>query len=125
MKKYKLSFCEITLLQDDIAEVITNEGVEINLEMVGEYHEFLLNHMKHPFSVLINRLNSYSYTFEAQQHIATLEQLNGIAVVSYRKATESTTKSLIAVNNGKSLGIKIFKDRHVALKWLEVKQAIV
>jgi len=125
MITYNLSFGKIILLQEDIAEVIVDEGVEFTIVMVGEYHEFLIDHMKHPFSLLINKLHSYSYTFEAQKYLADLSEINAIAVVSYSKATEITTKSLAAIPKERPMNLKIFKERHIALKWLEVKQAIV
>jgi len=118
MTTHKLSFGEITILQEDIAEVIVNDRVEFDLEMLGEFHEFLLHKMKYPFSLLINKLNSYTYTFEAQQHLGTLPQINAMAVVAYSKITELTTKSLIKVPRKVLWKIKIFNDRQVALKWL-------
>jgi len=124
MITHKLSFGEITLLQEDIAEVIVNDRVEFNLEMVAEYHEFLINKMKCPFSLLINKLNSYTYTFEAQQHLATLTDINAMAVVSYSNITELTTKSLIQVSREINWKIKIFNEREVALQWLQDQQQL-
>ncbi len=124
MITHKLSFGEITLLQEDIAEVIVNDRVEFNLEMVTEYHEFLINKMKCPFSLLINKLNSYTYTFEAQQHLATLTDINAMAVVSYSNITELTTKSLIQVPREINWKIKIFNEREVALQWLQDQQQL-
>ena len=124
MITHKLSFGEITLLQEDIAEVIVNDRVEFNLEMVAEYHEFLINKMKCPFSLLINKLNSYTYTLEAQQHLATLTDINAMAVVSYSNITELTTKSLIQVPREINWKIKIFNEREVALQWLQDQQQL-
>jgi len=124
MITHKLSFGEITLLQEDIAEVIVNDRVEFNLEMVAEYHEFLINKMKCLFSLLINKLNSYTYTFEAQQHLATLTDINAMAVVSYSNITELTTKSLIQVPREINWKIKIFNERVVALQWLQDQQQL-
>ena len=118
MTTYKLSFGEITILQEDIAEVIVDEGIKFDLDLVGEYHEFLLNKMKHPFSLLINILNSYTYTFEAQQHIGSLSQINSIAVVAYNEITKNIIKTVIKVPKEIPWKIKIFKNRQVALKWL-------
>lgn len=121
MITHKLSFGEITILQEDIAEVIVNHGVEMNLQMVGEYHEFLLTKMRHPFSLLINILNCYTYTFEAQQHIGTLAQINSIAVVVYREITKNIVKAVIQVQKENSWKIKIFDERQAALAWLKNK----
>ncbi len=118
MLTHKLSFGEITLLQADIAEVVVNEGVELNLELVGEYHDFLIEEMRHPFSLLINILNYYSYNFEAQQLIGSLSQINAIAVVAYNKITENVMKTIITVPKEIPWNIKIFKEREAALKWL-------
>ncbi len=119
MITHKLSFAEITLLQVDIAEVVINEGVELNLELVGEYHDFLIEEMRHPFSLLINILNYYSYNFEAQQFIGSLSQINAIAVVAYDKISKDIINTVIKVPKEIPWNIKIFKEREAALKWLE------
>ena len=124
MITHKLSLGEITLIQEDIAEVILTDRVAFNLEMVAEYHEFLINKMKCLFSLLINKLNSYTYTFEAQQHLATLTDINAMAVVSYSNITELTTKSLIQVPREINWKIKIFNEREVALQWLQDQQQL-
>ena len=122
MTTHILSFGKIILLQSDIAEVIVNDGVEMNLETIEEYHEFLLNKMKQPFSLLINKLHAYSYTFEAQQQLATLSQIHAMAVVSYRKTTETSTSNLIAVPREIQWRIQMFKKRDTALIWLQNEQ---
>jgi hypothetical protein len=122
MKTHKLTFGEIIVLQEDIAEVIINSGVEMDLRMVEEYHVALLSLMKEKFSLLINKLNSYSYTFEAQQHIATLPGINAMAVVSYNMPAELATKALSSIPRGISWKIKIFSEREGGLNWLREKQ---
>jgi len=122
MITHKLSFGEITILQEDIAEVIVNYGVEMDLELVGEFHEFLLEEMRHPFSLLINILNSYTYNFEAQQLIGSLSQINAIAVVAYDKITENVIKTVIKVPKEIPWKIMIFSERESALKWLMNEQ---
>ena len=122
MITHKLSFGQITILQEDIAEVIVNNGVEMNLEKVGEYHEFLIAEMRHPFSLLINILNSYTYTLEAQQYIGSLSQINAIAVIAYDKLTEDIFKTIIKVPKEIPWKIMIFSEREAALKWLMNEQ---
>ena len=124
MITHKLSFCEITLLQGDIAEVVVNEGEELNIEKVAEYHEFLIKEMRHPFSLLINILNSYTYNFEAQQFIGSLSQINAIAVVAYDKISKDIINTVIKVPKEIPWNIKIFKEREAALKWLEDMQRL-
>lgn len=125
MPTHMLSFGEISILQDDIAEVIVNNGVEFDLEMVKEYHEFLLKEMKAPFSLLINKLNSYTYTFEAQRELASLKQINAMAVVAYNKIAETSTKILTVLPREQSWKIKIFDNRRLALMWLQNEQLML
>ena len=68
-----LPFATIIKLREDIAEVIINEGVEMNLDMVNQYHEYLLLHFKAPFSLLINKVNSYTYNFFIRPIFRALE----------------------------------------------------
>jgi len=54
----------------------------MTLDMVEEYHAFLLAHLVSPFSLLINKINSYSYNFDAQINLATLKEIKAMAVVA-------------------------------------------
>ena len=113
-----LSFAQIHILEDDIAEVIVNEGIEITLAMVGEYHDFLPKEMSHPFAVLINKKNAYTYTFDAQRHLWTLPEFRAIAILAYNDMTVKVTHGLISIQREISCTIKIFNQRDVGLQWL-------
>jgi len=119
MTIHKLSFGEITILKPNLAEVIIGSHIEMDLQMVSEYHEFFLTHLDHPFNLLINKIHQYSYTFEAQQHLGTLPQINSMAVVAYNSVTENSTNSLIAVPRLMPWNIQLFKERKTALDWLD------
>lgn len=123
MSKYKLSFGEIIILKPNLAEVIVDNNVEMDLEMVGEYHEFLLSKLEHPFNLLINKVHQYTYTFEAQQHLATLVQIGSMVVVAYSSVTKKCTESLVDVPRPMPWNIKIFSDRSLALDWLANTQS--
>jgi len=118
MSLYELDFAKIIILREDIAEVIINNDVELNMKMVNEYHEFLLSHLRAPFSLLINKVNSYSYDFAAQKNLATLKEINVMAVVAYNRITEITTKSLTSFPRQVEWNLKIFSKRDEALDWL-------
>ena len=121
---YDLSFAKIILIQADIAEVVVNEGVEMNLAMVEEYHDFLLSHLQAPFSLLINKINSYSYDFEAQMKLATLAEINVMAVVSYSRMTEISTNVLANKTYRETeWNLRIYDNREMALEWLISEQA--
>ena len=72
MELHELPFARIIILHEDIAEVIIDEGVQMDSAMVDRYHGFLLSHMCAPFSLLINKVNSCTCDFEAQEKLATL-----------------------------------------------------
>ena len=114
----KLSFGKIIILKPNLAEVIIDSDVVIDLKMVGEYHEVLLANLEQPFNLLINKVHQYSYTFEAQHQIGTLEQINSMAVVAYNSVTESSTACLFLIPRDIPWNIKLFKDRKSALAWL-------
>ena len=125
MELYELPFGKITLLRDDIAEVMINEGVEMDVSMVEQYHDFLLTHLRAPFSLLINKVNSYSYDFPAQEKLATLKEINAMAVVAYNLATEVTTETLASYPRKIKWNLKIFPNREEALSWLVAEQCAV
>ncbi len=122
MEVHRLPFATINILQDDIAEVIINEGIEMDLEMVGQYHDFLLNHLHHPFSLLINKLNSYTYDFQAQQKLATLDEINCMAVVVYTDIARESTSNLASFPRETQWNMQIFYDRNDGLNWVKLQQ---
>ncbi len=115
-KVYKLSFGTIITINNHLAEVIIDEGIEMDEHLVDAYHDFLLSHLKAPFSLLINKKNSYSYTFEAQKIIANLEEIDNMAVLVGTLGSTLATKTIISLKERKN--IKIFVDRVEALDWL-------
>ena len=119
MTIHTLSFGQITILNPNLAEVIIDNYVEMDLAMVDEYHEFLLTHLEHPFNLLINKIHQYTYTFEAQLNLGTLPEINLMAVVAYNSVTENSTHSLISIPRAMPWNIQIFKERKTALDWLE------
>ena len=118
MSKLKLSFGEIIILKPNLAEVIIDSDVVIDLEMVDEFHELLLTNLEQPFNLLINKVHQYSYTFEAQHQIGTLEQINLMAVVAYNSVTESSTACLLLIPRAIPWNMQVFKDLKSALNWL-------
>ena len=120
---YELPFAKIIILSDSIAEVIINENVEMTLAMVEHYHEFLLSHLVSPFSLLINKVNNYTYTFDAQVNLATLNEINAMAVVAYTRATKISTEYLkSSVPRKIDWNLKICFNREEALNWLQLEQ---
>ena len=123
MKTHQLSFAKIIIIKDNLAEVIVDDGVLIDLKKVGEYHEFLLTHLSAPFSLLVNKKHSYTYTFKAQIEIASLNQIKAMAVVVEGFNAKKSTDFLISMNNmSRSWNIQTFMLREEALVWLEKQE---
>ncbi len=122
MYLHELSFAKIVILREDIAEVIVNDGVEMDRAMTEEYHDFLLSNLRHPFSLLINKVNSYTYTFDAQINLATLKEINAMAIISYNRITKKSTENLASRPRAVDWNLKIFSNRDEALTWLESEQ---
>ena len=61
--KQQLSFATVNLLSDCIVELIIAEGIEVSMEMLDEFDDFLSQQLNDNFVLLINKVNSYSYTF--------------------------------------------------------------
>lgn len=123
-REFVLPFAKIIILHDDVAEVMINNGIEMDVRMVEQYHDFLLSHLDSPFSLLINKVNSYTYDFQAQIKLATLTQINAMAVVAYNHVTEVTTKTLASYPRTEKWNLKVFSNRDEALDWLLSEQRI-
>jgi len=122
MNLHELPFAKIIIHQDDIAEVIVNNEIEITKKIVDEYHRFLLSHLQSPFSLLINKLNSYSYSFEGYQQLQTFKEITAIAVVVYNAVTAESTKLLASYPRDIPLQLEIFSNRDKAFNWLQIQQ---
>lgn len=118
MNSYKLSFGTINILQNNLAEVIVNEGVLMDEVSVDEFHDFLLNNFDTSFGLLINKKYSFSYTFGAQKAIAHLDEINSMAVVAQTSGAVMSTETLINVNGNIFRNIQLFQERETALVWL-------
>lgn len=118
MKIEKLPFAQLIKLDSDMMEVIVNEGVEMDVEMVNQYHAWLLENLTPPFGILVNKINGYTYTFEAQKILADLPEIKAMAVISYWQVSAQSTKSLKAIPRKIKWNMEIFNNRKEGLNWL-------
>lgn len=122
MDLHVLPFAKIIILRDDIAEVMIDDGVIMDLSMVEQYHDFLLSHLRAPFSLLVNKVNAYTYDFGAQEKLATLKEIKAMAVVAYNRITKIATENLASFPRDVKWNLRIFPDREEALAWLLSEQ---
>ena len=118
---WKLSFCEIEQLSDNIFEVTVNEGHVIDEKCAEEARLFWHNLRKEPYNLLVNNKNSFSYSFIGMQEIASqfLERKTAILLdeeilIKEMSMVANLEKMLENVENR-----KVFQDRTEAMKWLE------
>jgi len=125
MNHHSLGFGQIIILQPDIAEVIIDDGIEMDEHMVDDYHNFLVNHLVAPFSILVNKIHSYTYTFEAQLKLGTIPQIHSMAVITYSHISEVATHSLNSIPRATPWNLRTFKEREQALNWLKQIQQVI
>jgi len=124
---HQLSFAQIKIHSNNIAEVMVNDGVEITLAMVDEYDEFLMHHFKNKFGLLINKINRYAYTYEAKLSIASLDNICAMAVINYHYQASDSTNRLKNLRVNDNWNLKEFSGLELGyqqgLQWL--KQQLV
>ncbi|WP_028866073.1 hypothetical protein [Psychromonas aquimarina] len=123
MDSYQLPFAQFTIIKEDLAEVTVAEGVELNLHMLKQSYELLQAKLNAPFSLLINKVNSYSYSFETQMQLPELQEINAVAVLTYDYLSIKTIEYLASLPSNKDWNLHHFSNRQNALVWLQQKAA--
>jgi len=117
----RLRFCELIPLSDTITEVIADRNIEIDIDDVNTYHDWLSRHHDGDIAVLVNKKNHYSYTFDAQREINNLEEMKAIAYVIYDHATELALRGLLKIKSRRKIPYYISYDYDEALNWLKLQ----
>ena len=119
MNIVELPFAKVTKLEDSLAEIVVDEGVELSSEMVAQFHEVLLTNFSQPIGILVNKINEYAYTFRAQLRLGDTPEIRAIGVVAYSEMSIRTTNSLKNLPRKSPLNLEIFDSRKRALDWLK------
>lgn len=132
---HKFSFgCSVELLTNNIAQVTIEPGVEVTLEMLGEFDEYMSQIFNHDYALLVNKRHSYSYSFEAQLCMASQENLRATAVVFYddneahlppefsqrRKVDELNIRLFSGINDGNKTAVNWLEEQLSTEKQLEL-----
>jgi len=119
---YKLSFCEIEQLSDDIYEVTINEGAMIDESCAEEAKTFWHELRTEPYGLLVNNKNQFSYSFVGSQKIGehSLERKTAILVDNSESKDRMSTVLDLKKMFGNVENKKVFQDRDEAIKWLEI-----
>jgi len=123
LTSHRLSFANITFITDHLVEVIVDKDVVISIEMIEEF-DALLSSSEHPYlGVLINRIHSYSYSFEAQFCLYSHYKMKAIALVYYSPQCRQSTEDILALRFMDKLNLKMFAGLELgwqqSLDWLQ------
>lgn len=120
--KLTTSFGQIKILSTNIAEIIINEGIEISLEMVEEYDTLMAKNFNGNYAVLVNRINHYSYAYEALISVGSAQHLIAVAAIDYGEISDQRSREIKSVRQMDNLNIKEFSGlelgRASAINWL-------
>lgn len=118
MEMYQISFARIYILRSDLAEIIVDDGVDININMVNEIHTALLSLLDNSFSLLINKSHAYSTQLDALIKFGALSAINKIAVFAPNKLAKMSADFSATIPSSTDLNIEVFTERDEALAWV-------
>jgi len=120
---HKLSFADFIIHQGNILEVKVHAGIEMSLEMIDECSHFVEQHISSDFGMLVNKVNDYTYSYEAQLCLASYINLKAIALVHYSNQGLYTSTSIVKIRALDLKNIETFagKDHgwQAAMSWLK------
>ena len=118
-------FGHIKIITPNIAEIVINHGIEVSLEIVEEYEALMSEHFSDNYATLINRINNYSYAYEALLCVGSAKNLKAVAVINYGLDNEKQSKNVNIVQHIDKLNIKLFSGlelgRAHAIDWLNAQ----
>jgi len=122
MRKHRISFADINIISECIAEIIIDEGISVSLEMVEEHENFLACIFTGNYGVLINKINNYTYSTEAQFIMGSSQNMIAIAAVNYTEQGKESSKSIADKRTIDQLNVRTFSGLDLgwqdAITWL-------
>ncbi len=123
MSNYRLSFCDVISVSNNITETIVDENIEVDNVMIDEYHQWLTKHHDGDFGLLVNKKNHCSYTFNAQLEIGMIDRIKAIAVIVPDLTREIAAHSMLNMRIRRNIPFEIFYRRDKAITWLSEQLA--
>ncbi|WP_394201426.1 hypothetical protein [Shewanella waksmanii] len=125
---YQLSFgCTIDKIDQNIASVTINDGVEIDLDMITEFDACLENIFTGPYGLLIDKRYRYTYSYEAQLCMASSPNLVATAVVGHPPITAALPPAFYTVRQVDKINTRLFNahptGNALAITWLKYQLA--
>lgn len=119
MNCHRISFAQIKVLSCTLGEIIVDQGVDIDADMVREIHQALTELFPQPFSLLINKKNSYSTQLDALILFGQLKAISKIAVFAPNSLAKLSADFAATIPSSAALNIEVFTEREDALAWLK------
>jgi hypothetical protein len=114
-----IEFAKIIIIENDVAEIIVDKEIELTIEMVRHLHQTLRNNLATSFFLLINKINDYSYDFEAMHELGTIKEIAGIAIIGYSVQAQINSQYMSKLKRKKTWNAKTFNNRDDALEWIQ------
>ncbi|MEZ5347458.1 MAG: hypothetical protein R2681_18140 [Pyrinomonadaceae bacterium] len=121
MKIHELSFGKFVEIADNIIEIIVYEGTELTVEMLKEADSLVFSKIPGQIGLLVNKLNEYTYTFEAQMFLGSFAGVKATAFITYTKLSTQTTEAVSGLPRNEEFNHAIFDNRKDAIKWLKAE----
>lgn len=118
MLTYNFLSFKMSVLDNNVVEFVVFDDAEFDIEMVNQFHEVIENNMHSPALVLVNKMHSYSYTFEALVALSRSKSIKSVAVLSNKNVVSSLVSYLAKRFNVYKVPVKTFHERERALQWL-------
>lgn len=116
---HKLSFCRINIIEKNIAEVVVKGKVEVTALMIDELLLFIEDHMSGEISFILNKVISYTYSFDALVKFSLSDVIKNLAVVAYGDNSAAFSNYLKNNFNKSNKTIKVFNSREDAIAWMK------
>jgi len=120
MDLHRFSYGTFTEIEVGIAEVVVDEGADIDMAMVEELHQAFLAQLPERFSLLINKKNAYSTQLDALIKFGQLPAIDKIAVYAPNKLAKMSADFSASIPSSQALNILVFIDKDDALSWLRL-----
>jgi len=125
--KHRSSFGYFKILPGNVLEITVDQGKEITLEMLDESNDFISAHFTEGFGLLINRINQYTYSYEAQLSVASHSGLRALAFVCYSSESEREVRKMQELRAVDQWNVQFFSGLELgwqqAYNWLKEELA--
>ena len=115
---HRLSFCRLQIIDQNIVEIVLDDGAEISGQMVDEFFAAIDGKMNSQISILLDKATQYSYTFDALIKLSESTKIRNIGVITYDALSRSSAIYMMERFNKSKKNVKLFESREAALAWL-------